>query len=974
MRAEPRRADGPRPEHVNLWGWGAALALVLTFLALGLSNIVARATWHEVEDGVLWASRPEGVVAAEIATGSPAAVAAVRQGDVLLAIDGRPVDSPADVVRAAHQATRGSSLKYTLLRFGSERLVDVRLAPVVDGKPYIYFALASVGMLTLLIGGAVRLRRPSDPATLHFFWLCLAFFGVFTFSFSGRLDRLDWVFYWADAVATLLLPPLFLHFTLEFPDRPDSLIRTRFGSRAWPLLYAPALLLGAARVVALSRMEIDQRSFAFITTLERVEPLYLSVWFIGGLVVLIRALLKVRSLTGRRQLRWIVWGTALGAAPFAISYAVPFTLGFDSAARMEISAIPLGLIPMAFACAIVRYRLMDVEVIIKRGLVYIVAIAAIGAIYAVLLQTAGWMFFEESQERNTVIAILATLVMVLLARPVKNTIQTALDRAFYRDKYDYRRALVGFARDLSTDLDLARLAERLVARVSETLVIDRIALMLGADASSAFYPIRTVGFGGPAPPLPRSSGVGGRVGSGHRVALDDPAAARRFDPDEVEFWRAQGIHYFIPCVSKDATIAVMALGRKESGELLSSEDLALLGAVAGQVATSLENGRLYGELSLKADELERLRQFNENILESLDDGLIVLDADHRIVRCNRALEQLYGIGRHETIGRSLEDLFGGEFVVALEAARQNRPDGATLYRIALSLVGSRPDNTQLVNASIVPLRPLHGEPGVESRVTGWMVILEDVASRVRLEEQLQIAEKMASIGLLAAGVAHEVNTPLTGISSYTQMLLKGADPHDPRTALLEKIERQTFRAAKIVNGLLALSRSSGPMGNESAPVDLNIVISDVLALLEHQLKAVNIQLRRDLVFPPPIVFGVEHKLQQVFLNLFINARDAMPKGGWLSISTRIEGASAVAEVSDTGSGIPNEHLSRIYDPFFTTKAIGQGTGLGLSITYGIVREHQGSIACDSTSGEGTRFTLTLPLASAVAEHSTRVMN
>jgi signal transduction histidine kinase len=223
---------------------------------------------------------------------------------------------------------------------------------------------------------------------------------------------------------------------------------------------------------------------------------------------------------------------------------------------------------------------------------------------------------------------------------------------------------------------------------------------------------------------------------------------------------------------------------------------------------------------------------------------------------------------------------------------------------------------------------------------------------------------MASIGLLAAGVAHEVNTPLTGISSFTQMLLDGASPEDPKTAVLEKIERQTFRAAKIVNGLLNLAR---PAQVDSGPCDINTVINDVLSLLEHQFKNGSIQVRKELAPAAPLVQGIEHKLQQVFLNLFLNARDAMPKGGWLTIVTRQEGGAAVVEVADTGSGIPAEYLSRIYDPFFTTKAIGKGTGLGLSITYGIVQEHGGSISCDSHAGQGTRFTLQLPLADAAPQ-------
>jgi len=189
------------------------------------------------------------------------------------------------------------------------------------------------------------------------------------------------------------------------------------------------------------------------------------------------------------------------------------------------------------------------------------------------------------------------------------------------------------------------------------------------------------------------------------------------------------------------------------------------------------------------------------------------------------------------------------------------------------------------------------------------------------------------------------------------MLLEGADPNDPRTRLLEKIERQTFRAAKIVNGLLTLSR---PASTDRSSYDINVVITDVLGLLEHQFETHRIRVRRELSDTPVVVLGLEHKLQQVFLNLFLNARDAMPKGGWLSISTRIEGHRAIAEVSDTGSGIPSEYLARIYDPFFTTKAIGQGTGLGLSITYGIVREHEGSIECDSGIGQGTRFIISFP--------------
>jgi two-component system NtrC family sensor kinase len=564
------------------------------------------------------------------------------------------------------------------------------------------------------------------------------------------------------------------------------------------------------------------------------------------------------------------------------------------------------------------------------------------------------------------VALLATMVVVLLVRPVKDAVQNALDRLFYGDRYDYRRALVGFARDLNSDLDVVRLGQRLVSRIVETLIVDRMALMLADERFGDFRTIGDFGFLKPVPRLTRVSSLIARLDAGHTVAIDDPIATAWFSAEEVEFWRDHGIYYFVPCVFDGVAIAVLALGRKDSDEPFNSEDLALLTAVAAQVATAIENGRLYRQLHLKAEEVGRMREFNENILESLEDGLIVFDEDERIVRWNHALESFYGVSRGEAIGRSLGEVFEAQFVEALRAARLEQPRGATLFKVPLDARSTPPGEPGerrrlLVNATAVPLQSLAG-PGA---VVGTILLIEDVTDRVWLEEQLQISEKMASIGLLAAGVAHEVNTPLTGISSFTQMLLDGADPTDPRTALLEKIERQTFRAAKIVNGLLTLSRPGTP-GGERQELDLNGVVTDVVSLLEHQFEVGRIKLRRELSETPVLVLGIEHQLQQVFLNLFLNARDAMPRGGWLTVTTRVEGTRIVAQVADTGSGIPPEQLARIYDPFFTTKAIGRGTGLGLSISYGIVNEHDGAIRCDSTVGQGTTFTLTLPIVPVVA--------
>jgi PAS domain S-box-containing protein len=578
------------------------------------------------------------------------------------------------------------------------------------------------------------------------------------------------------------------------------------GQRLLPLLYLPALGLGLLRVVAIARAPVDAKFFTHVLgILDRIDPLYLSICMAAGLAVLVHALSHVRSVTARRQLRWIVWGTALGALPFAVGYAIPWAAGLTPSLPMELSAVPLSLVPLAFASAIVRYRLMDVEVIVKRLLVWAAAIGAIVGLYAVLLRVATEGFTESGNGQQWVIAILATLVVILAASPVKNAIQAALDRAFYRDRYDYRKALVGFARDLNADLDLDRLGERLVTRVMETLLVDRMVLFLADEATGDFAPLHVTGFAKTPPELASRSGFGGRLEAGHVIALDDPLSARRFSEDEIEYWRDWGLFYFVPCVAKEGTIAVLALGRNESAEPLSSEDMALIGAVAGQAATALENGRLYRQLHVKAGELERLREFSENVLQSLDDGLAVADPDGRILWWNRAIEELYGVAAASAIGRPLPELFDARFIEAVTAALREHPEGATLYRVPL-VSHHNADDRLLLNVTVVPLRQ-HRDEAVETM--GSVLLFEDISARVQLEEQLQVSEKMASIGLLAAGVAHEVNTPLTGIASFTQMLLEGANPEDPKTRLLEKIERQTFRAAKIVNGLLNLSRQTG---------------------------------------------------------------------------------------------------------------------------------------------------------------------
>ncbi|MGC1687580.1 MAG: ATP-binding protein, partial [Candidatus Acidiferrales bacterium] len=227
------------------------------------------------------------------------------------------------------------------------------------------------------------------------------------------------------------------------------------------------------------------------------------------------------------------------------------------------------------------------------------------------------------------------------------------------------------------------------------------------------------------------------------------------------------------------------------------------------------------------------------------------------------------------------------------------------------------------------------------------------------EEQTLQTEKLTSLGLLAAGVAHEVNTPLAVISNYIQMLAKQFPADDPKQKTIDKIVKQTFRASEIVNNLLNFSRTGAAQFVE---VNINTVLDETLTLVQHPFRTSKVNVVRAFQQTLPPVLGSTTRLQQVFLNLFMNARDAMPTGGMLEVRTSAHNGSVEIEVTDTGSGIPAEQLNRIFDPFFTTKSSGRGTGLGLSVSYGIIKEHAGKIDVRSTPGKGTSFRLEFPVA------------
>jgi PAS domain S-box-containing protein len=932
-----------------------ALLAVMTVAALiaAVINFQQQAKFRLPVDGATWVDRSGEMhpVAVLVTPGSPAENAGVHAGDSLVSIAGVNVTSSSQAMQILARLGPWSKTDYRILHSGVEVPASVVIGEAVhDGTLYYQYV---VGVLYLAIGLYVYVRRRGAPRALHFFLLCLLSFIMSTFHYTGKLNNFDKIIYLGNVTAGFLAPALFLHFACSYPEQ-QSWIRRKGAAF---LLYVPGLALLALHLgFTFDWLRSGTPLIEVLWTLDRVWLGYLCVLYLAGSAVFHWQRLGASDAIVRRQLTWLRNGALAGILPFTLIYAIPFLLGVVPNQAMNLAVLSLPLIPLTWSYAILRYRLMDVDIIFEQGAVYTLAtLSVLSIFYGLIFSVSG------TGEINGLGMGAMILIAAFIFQPIRNWIRELLNRyVFYKDRYDYRRTLIEFARELGSPTDLHAMLESVADRLIRTLGIRHIAFFVRDEASEKFFlelasnragdqtdevPGLDLSYLSASPAKPYLFFERTR----HMldvVSHELPQSARRSIAD-------LELTYYLPCAVRGRTIAYLGVSRTESGDFLSGEDIQLLQTLTGYVGIAIDNSRLYSSLQRKVDEYERLKEFSENIVESIHVGILAADLDDRVESWNSQIEKLTGVSRQDALGRKLSSLLPEDLCDALEPSR----GVSGLHNIYKYFFKSREATLNIATA------PLFSKDG--SRI-GRLIIFDDVTDRAELERRLVQADKLSSIGLLAAGVAHEVNTPLAVISTYAQMLAKQISGDLEKAPLLEKIARQTFRASEIVNSLLNFSRVSA---TEFVPVDLNKVIRETVTLVDHQLSQARVKVEYALDEAPINIKGSPGKLQQVLLNLVMNARDAMQNGGTLAITTsRHEGRVRVS-VADTGSGIAENVLPRIFDPFFTTKSDAsstpeggrKGTGLGLSVSYGIVREHGGEIEVESTVGQGTRFLLTFPI-------------
>ena len=853
----------------------------------------------------------------------------LEQGDRILLVQGQQVTTAQQIATLLRErplselvVSRGVSL---------ETLTYARPPANID---FPYLALTAIAILYLLIGLYTVFKEPRGTARIFFFF-CLT--SAALFALGPRIvpqDDIDLLVFLVDQLARNLLPALTVHLFLVCPG---YLLERRRLLQVLPFVYLPSMGLFA--------FHLDQvigapyffgppvaEHLARITTLEMV------LFTLGGLAA--AGILCVRLIRGaeweeNRQSQWLLFGMLGGYLPFLLFSLLPWLMARPLTGWVSLVAVvPLALVPLAFSWAILKYRLLDMGSILRDSLAYtLTGLVGLFAFGLVNLAIQSGVAEELTLARN-VLAFAAGLGIAGVLAPTRGAIAAGLDRLRLRGSMAHRQLLTGLGQDLLYERNLDTLCELLVEHLADALVC-RIDLYLAQGGS--MVPAH------PSPELPRDlpfSSFDAKLWTRDATSLS-PVAMPGEGTSGVQRLFAKGHRYAFPMVVRGHRIGIAFLSYKYDEIPLDSEELDLVRGLLNQAALAIENARLLEEVNQRLSEVTRLKDHNQGLLESSPAGIVELDDTDHVRAANLAFAAIVDRPRPQLLDRPMAEILP----VHLPSP------GEVPLEVSFCEMSGRERHLHLQVASH------RDQEGIR------VLVVQDVSDKVALELALQEKERLASLGMLAAGVAHEVNTPLTGISSYAQMLMQDLEQDDPNRPLLKKMELQTHRASQIVNNLLDFARNQR---DQMLPVTWDAIIEESLLVLEERAADAGVTLQWQRPEKPVRVLGSEVELHQVVTNLAVNAIDALrgrDTPGRLEVSLETEGGKATLHLRDNGPGIAPERLETVFHPFHSGK-IGQGgTGLGLAITYNIVHRHGGVIRVENHSdGPGCTFTVQLPRA------------
>jgi nitrogen-specific signal transduction histidine kinase/uncharacterized membrane protein len=703
--------------------------------------------------------------------------------------------------------------------------------------------------------------------------------------------------------------------------------------------------------------------YAEIRTGEIPRPVYgpLFPFYAGFFTLMVLAVIglyvrDLRRTSGMQKVefQFVVAGCVILAALVAFT---PVFVSRDIA--VQFAPFRVVIFSLIIAYGVSTRKIMEVGFFFRRITSYAVLTAYLLAIYGAvwwLVSTALHSTFPG--ESRTIAHVSAALVLAFAMAPARGVSQSLANRLFVGTRgIDFQSTMREAAGILKSVTTLQDLLDRFAKTIGEAVGTDRVFILLPEkDAYVQHYPTLSSDSDGEALRLSRTNPTISYLQTNQAaVVLDELYRVRRTPEleqvaDEMEKLKTAVV---LGIFSRQNLAGVMLLGPRLSGRIYGAVEQNALQVLCGQLAVAIDNAQLFTEV-------ENARIYNETLLENLTTGVIAAGADERVTVFNNEAGQITGVNPDDVIDHSVDRL----------------PKGLRAILCETLLTGDRQENSELVlplgdhNAVVRASSSIfHGQEG---EMLGALVVLTDITALKRLELQIRRSDRLASIGTLSAGMAHEIKNPLVSIKTFAQLLPERYQDSDFRDTFSNLIGHEIDRIDSLVNQLLRFARPAKPV---LAPMHVHDVLEKSLKLVGHRLYQKEIKLTRSWQADVDTIRADADQLEQVFLNFFLNAMDAMKRGGELRVATEIHAATewvtAISgthgdsheilriSVRDDGEGIRKEDIPHVFDPFFTTK--DYGTGLGLSVVHGIIQEHGGQIEVESELKKGTAFHILLPL-------------
>ncbi|MCP4640138.1 MAG: PAS domain-containing protein [bacterium] len=656
----------------------------------------------------------------------------------------------------------------------------------------------------------------------------------------------------------------------------------------------------------------------------------------------------------RRQIDHVLLGII--CSTFLASFTNVFAPAFLNVQSLEpYGPVFMVLLVAFFTYAMVRYHLLDIWVIISRTTVHAVSIGFVTVTFLGMVYLVHWVFQSTTGPTYIVPTALAALVIALVLQPLRERVELILNRTLLKRRYDLGRLLARAGKNAARIVKMDELLETVCKDISETIGVRCIRVLL-VDENDARVLVTEYSS------IPDERGTASRA---YGALLEyarlhpDPLILEAMIHSHIDDYNARIVEVLaeldaymcVPLPATSGLVGLLALGPKTSRDIYTSEDLVAFTAMAIPLATAIENSRLYRKLEEANLHLAR-------VLSNMRGAVVAVKTDGTITTTNDAATEILGplsLGQHMD---KLTPAVAGILQQTLDQRRGLRD---------LETVIEGPEGEPLPVVMSSSCLTTSGD-----ELTGAMVMIYDLTQVKRLERNVQRAHRLSSIGTLAAGMAHEIKNPLVSIKTFSQLLPARYEDLDFRNTFTEVVPNEVERIDSIVSRLLDFAR---PKPVSFAPQDLRAIIEEVLLLVENQTRKQSIRVETGFPEEGVDVFGDEQQLHQVFLNLVLNAIDAMRQTdeGVLRIDVGLDrmylrrnGSPPLVmdcvkvAVTDSGIGIGPDGLDRVFTPFFTTKETG--TGLGLAVVHGIVTEHGGEVDVRSAANQGTTFTVSLPMS------------